>query len=86
MGDVGLVVCLEATAETIAARLADASGDDERPLLNETNPIVRIRRLKSQRAALYSLYVACGIHQKPDVALELMNNAGPEAVAAGGGR
>ncbi|MGE0058255.1 MAG: 3-dehydroquinate synthase [Dehalococcoidia bacterium] len=53
IADAGLVVCLEASPETIAARLAAAS-DDERPLLSDTNVLPRIRRLKAQRAALYA--------------------------------
>lgn len=51
----GLVVCLEATPETINARLNGKSETSERPLLNTSNPLVRIRQLKSQRAALYDL-------------------------------
>ncbi len=49
----GLVVCLEAAPETIAARLAAAS-DDERPLLADRNLLARIQRLKAQRAAMYA--------------------------------
>jgi 3-dehydroquinate synthase len=55
IAEAGLVVCLEATPETIVQRLATANGDDERPLLREANPLERIRRLKSRRAALYAL-------------------------------
>jgi 3-dehydroquinate synthase len=50
--EAGLVVCLEATAETITKRLSQ-SGD--RPLLAAEEPIVRVRRLKDQRAALNAL-------------------------------
>lgn len=52
IAEAGIVVCLEATAETIAERLA-ATSDDERPLLAGGDPLARIRRLKGQRAAMY---------------------------------
>ena len=50
--EAGLMICLEATPETIAGRLG-TSGD--RPLLAAEEPLTRIRRLKDQRAALYAL-------------------------------
>ncbi len=52
----GLIVCLEATAETILARLRSVEGStSERPLLAGNDPLGRIRRLKAQRQALYAL-------------------------------
>ena len=51
----GLVVCLEATPQTIAGRLARNDEGAERPLLADSDPLARVRRLKAQRAALYSL-------------------------------
>src|SRR5207248_2837597 len=50
----GLVVCLEATAETILARIEGGAAEPERPLLGDAS-LERIRRLKSQRAALYAM-------------------------------
>jgi 3-dehydroquinate synthase len=50
--EAGLVVCLEASPETIARRLSQAA---DRPLLASEDPLMRVRRLKDQRAALYSL-------------------------------
>jgi 3-dehydroquinate synthase len=50
--EAGLVVCLEATPETIAQRLSQSS---DRPLLASEDPLGRVRSLKDQRAALYSL-------------------------------
>ena len=45
-----LVVCLWATPETIAARV---SGHDHRPLLNEPEPLAKIRDLLAARAPFY---------------------------------
>ena len=44
------VVCLWATPETIAARV---TGHDHRPLLNEPDPLVKIRDLLAARAPFY---------------------------------
>ena len=69
--EAGLVICLDATVETVVARLA-AAGDGsvlrsplseskglskgpERPLLAGEDPLGRVRRLKAQRAAVYAL-------------------------------
>jgi shikimate kinase / 3-dehydroquinate synthase len=51
----GLIVCLDATPETIFARLKTGGDPSGRPLLDEAAGIDRIRRLKAQRAALYGL-------------------------------
>src|SRR5262249_14789584 len=51
--EASLVVCLEATAETIASRLGAARA--ERPLLAGSGDVDRLRRLKAQRAPLYAL-------------------------------
>jgi shikimate kinase/3-dehydroquinate synthase len=53
IAEAGLVVCLRASAETIAARAGAQKG--LRPLLGATDLLVRIRRLLDQRAALYAL-------------------------------
>ncbi len=53
--EAGLVVCLEATAPTIVARLTAVKDGSERPLLAADDPRARIRRLKGQRAAVYAL-------------------------------
>ncbi len=45
-----LVVCLWASPETIAARVG---GHDHRPLLNEADPLVKIRDLLSVRTPFY---------------------------------
>ncbi len=45
-----LVVCLWATPETIAAR---CSGHDHRPLLNESDPLAKIRELLAVRGPFY---------------------------------
>ncbi len=50
----GLVVCLEATPQTIDSRLARDEGGDERPLLGHSDSLTRISRLKAQRAPLYA--------------------------------
>ncbi len=50
----GLVVCLEATPQTIASRLAYEEKGDDRPLLGNSNSLARISRLKAQRAPLYA--------------------------------
>jgi 3-dehydroquinate synthase len=50
----GIVVCLEATPETIVTRLT-ADADEERPLLESGDQLARVRKLKAQRAALYAL-------------------------------
>ena len=55
----GVVVCLEATPETVAARLADQrEGDDGtlvRPLLSGSDVLARIRALKASRQPAYAL-------------------------------
>jgi 3-dehydroquinate synthase len=51
----GLVVCLEATPETIVDRLRHGDSTSERPLLAGRDPIGRVRTLKAQRAPLYAL-------------------------------
>ena len=55
----GVIVCLEATPETIVARLGAAGeGDDapeERPMLAGADPIERVRELKAERQARYDL-------------------------------
>jgi shikimate kinase/3-dehydroquinate synthase len=53
IAEAGLVVCLRATAETIAARAAAQKA--ARPLLAGTDALARTRRLLDQRAALYAL-------------------------------
>jgi 3-dehydroquinate synthase len=53
--EAGLVVCLEATAETVVARLSATGDTEERPLLAGPNPLARVQRLKTQRAPLYAL-------------------------------
>lgn len=50
----GLVVCLTATPETIAARVQGGQ-ERERPLLAGGDLLARVRRLWDQRAALYAL-------------------------------
>ncbi len=52
----GLVVCLEASPETICRRLTD-EGDSgtERPLLSGPDPLERIRSLKAERQGFYSI-------------------------------
>lgn len=52
----GLVVCLEATPETICRRLSDeGSSGTERPLLSGPDSLERIRNLKAERQAFYSI-------------------------------
>ena len=56
MAEAGLVVCLEARAETIVARLR--GGDvpvSERPLLAGGDPLMRVTELKARRQHLYAL-------------------------------
>ena len=48
-----LVVCLEASAEGIAARLVRTR--ERRPLLEGDDPLVTIRRLQAERAPVYAL-------------------------------
>jgi shikimate kinase len=48
-----LVVCLEASAEQIAARLARSR--ERRPLLEADDPLVAIRALQADRAPIYAL-------------------------------
>ena len=48
-----LVVCLEASAEQIAARLARSR--ERRPLLQGDDPLAAIRALQAQRAPVYAL-------------------------------
>ena len=52
--EAGLVVCLDASVETVVDRLASATTAD-RPLLADLDSAARIRRLKAQRAAVYAL-------------------------------
>ena len=49
--DNGLVVCLDADPERLAARLAAAQ---DRPLLHGADPAARIRALLAERAPLYA--------------------------------
>lgn len=55
----GVIICLEATPETIVARLsATPDGDDapeERPLLAVPDPIARVRELKAERQKVYDM-------------------------------
>ena len=52
----GLVVCLEASPETICRRLSDeGNSGTERPLLSGPDPLERIRRLKAERQGFYSI-------------------------------
>jgi 3-dehydroquinate synthase len=51
----GLVIHLEASPEAIVGRLEAHPDAAERPMLAGANPVDRVRRLWSQRAALYSL-------------------------------
>jgi 3-dehydroquinate synthase len=53
----GVIVCLEASVATIAARLAGGGtdSDSERPLLAGPDVRARIERLKAARAGLYDL-------------------------------
>lgn len=57
MAAAGMVVCLEAKAETIYARLQEAArqGGGIRPLLAVADPLRRIAELKQQRQHLYAL-------------------------------
>ncbi|MDA0988593.1 MAG: 3-dehydroquinate synthase [Chloroflexi bacterium] len=61
----GVIVCLEATPETINSRLLQPTGDGEavdvRPLLAGPDPIRQIRELKAQRQAYYDL-AECVVH------------------------
>jgi len=52
----GLVVCLEASPETICRRLADeGEGGTERPLLSGPDPLGRVRKIKAERQGCYSV-------------------------------
>ena len=56
----GVIVCLDATPETIVARLSASpeNGDDapeERPLLAGPDPIGRVRDLKAERQGHYDM-------------------------------
>ena len=55
----GVIICLEATPETISRRLQNPDGNGEvadlRPLLAGPEQIQRIRELKAQRQAYYAL-------------------------------
>jgi 3-dehydroquinate synthase len=57
IAEAGIVVCLEATAATIDARLGAGGGKtpSERPLLAGPNPLTQIERLKGARTSLYGL-------------------------------
>ena len=59
----GVIICLEATPETIGRRLQESDGEaaDLRPLLAGPEPIQRIRELKTQRQAYYDL-AQCTVH------------------------
>jgi len=46
----GVIICLEATPETIFKRV---KGDNSRPLLNVQNPLERIRELLEKRRTYY---------------------------------
>ncbi len=58
MASTGLVVCLEATVETIQARLRKAGDDDpagtERPLIASGYPRAQIALFKARRAPMYA--------------------------------
>jgi shikimate kinase / 3-dehydroquinate synthase len=52
----GLVFCLQATPETIEARLAGSAGPvSDRPLLAGSDRLAQIERLKASRSSLYAL-------------------------------
>ena len=55
--DCGIVVCLEASPETIYRRLNEQEGPEliVRPLLSSSDPLEHIRSLKAQRQASYAL-------------------------------
>jgi 3-dehydroquinate synthase len=55
IAEAGLVIHLEASPEAIVARLSAQQDAAERPMLAGADPVERVRRLWSQRAALYSL-------------------------------
>ena len=59
MEETGIIVCLEARADTIYRRLSgpDETHDEQvvRPLLQDTDPLRRIISLKSERQPLYAL-------------------------------
>ena len=61
----GIILCLEATPETIGQRLQQHQGADEaqplRPLLQGPEPLVRIRELKAQRQPYYA-QAQCTVH------------------------
>ena len=59
----GVVICLEATPETISRRLQNSNGEsvDLRPLLNGPEPIERIREIKARRQPYYDL-AECTVH------------------------
>jgi len=51
----GLVVGLEASAETIIGRITEAEGSSSRPLLQSNDPLARVTELKAQRQQYYAL-------------------------------
>ncbi len=57
IAEAGVIVCLDATPQTITARLraGDGVSPSERPLLAVPNPGTQVERLKAARAALYAL-------------------------------
>ena len=59
MNETGIIVCLEARADTIFRRLSgpDETHDEQvvRPLLQDSDPLRRILSLKAERQALYAL-------------------------------
>ncbi len=72
--DGNLVVRLEASPETILARLRAASGAEERPLLAGDDPLSRIRSLRAARVEAYAIahhVVETEGRTPPDVAREV---------------
>ena len=72
MASSGVIICLDATPETIGKRLQEPNDDGEvadlRPLLAGAEPVQRIRELKAQRQAYYDL-AKCTVHTD-DLTLE----------------
>jgi shikimate kinase len=68
----GMVVCLEAPAEVLAARLAGAT---DRPLLAGANPAARIAELIAVRASAYAalpIHVSTTGHNPHEVAEQII--------------
>ncbi len=82
MAEDGLVICLEASPQTILDRLAGAEDVSERPLLAGPDPLARVVELKAQRQPLYALadMVVDTEGQTPqqvaDTVLDAVRNAG----------